>query len=80
LEFISTPWLKRLRALHLEPIKVVFSDQIISPNLGNGFTLICFQRLSKTRRSYPAFTLGRITGTPEVYPFRSSRQVALIFL
>jgi len=45
--FISTPRLNPLRDLHLEPIKVVFSDQIISPNLGNGFTLRCFQRLSK---------------------------------
>ena len=43
---ISTPRLKPLRALHLEPIKVIFSDQPMKPNLEDGFTLRCFQRLS----------------------------------
>jgi len=35
-----------LPRLHLPPIKVVFSDRTKSPNLGMGFSLRCFQRLS----------------------------------
>ena len=44
--FISTPQLNPLRDLHLEPIKVIVSDQPMKPNLGDGFALRCFQRLS----------------------------------
>lgn len=44
---ISTPRLKRLLAVHLEPINVIISygPQTIS-DLGVGFPLRCFQRLS----------------------------------
>ena len=42
-------------------------------NLEAGFPLRCLQRLSLPNDSYPALTLGRITGTPEVRPLRSSR-------
>jgi len=38
-----------LPSLHLGPIKVIVFDQSqMSPNLGMGFALICFQRLSLT--------------------------------
>jgi len=44
---ISTPWLKRLLALHLEPINVIISHESqMIPNLGDGFILRCFQNLS----------------------------------
>lgn len=43
---ISTPQLKSLRILHLEPINVVVSHESTIPNLGVGFVLRCFQRLS----------------------------------
>jgi hypothetical protein len=46
LAVISTPRLKPLRVLHLEPINVVVFDETITPNLGVGFALRCFQRLS----------------------------------
>jgi len=37
---ISTPWLKSLRILHLEPIKVVVFDQPLSTILRSGRYLI----------------------------------------
>ena len=49
---ISKAWLKRLRALHLPPINVVVCHGPLgvlrprSDDLGAGFPLICFQRLS----------------------------------
>ena len=43
---ISTPRLKWLPILHLEPINVVVFNEPITPNLGVGFALRCFQRLS----------------------------------
>jgi len=46
-ESISTPWLKLLRALHLEPINLVVFQGLMIPNLGRGFALRCFQRLSR---------------------------------
>jgi len=44
--FISTPWLNPLRDLHLEPINHVIYVESMIPNLGVGFALRCFQRLS----------------------------------
>ena len=46
----STPRLNVLPHLHLEPIKLVFSEQPKIPNLEDGFALICFQRLSKSTK------------------------------
>ena len=43
---ISTARLKPLRALHLPPIDLVFSQEPMKPDLGKGFALRCFQRLS----------------------------------
>ena len=43
---ISTPRLNPLPDLHLEPIKVVICDLSMISNLGAGFSLRCFQRLS----------------------------------
>src|SRR5512142_2496036 len=43
---ISTARLKPLRALHLQPINLVFSQEPMKPDLGRGFALRCFQRLS----------------------------------
>ncbi len=44
---ISTSRLKRSRAVHLWPINLLVSEgPQMNPNLGDGFTLICFQRLS----------------------------------
>ena len=45
---ISTPWLKPLLVLHLEPINLVVFEVPKKPNLGVGFPLICLQRLSRT--------------------------------
>ena len=45
-EHISTPRLKPLRALHLEPINLVVFQEFIVSNLGRGFVLRCFQHLS----------------------------------
>ena len=44
---ISTPRLKPLRALHLEPINVVVFHDPTIPNLRVSFALRCFQRLSR---------------------------------
>ncbi len=44
---ISTPRLKLLPILYLEPINLVISQDPKKPNLEDGFTLRCFQRLSK---------------------------------
>ncbi len=45
---ISTPRLKRLLALHLEPINVIISyGPQTNSHLEAGFPLRCFQRLSK---------------------------------
>ncbi len=46
-ESISTPRLNALPRLHLEPINVVVFDGLMIPNLGRGFALRCFQRLSR---------------------------------
>ncbi|PIV10436.1 MAG: hypothetical protein COS49_00485 [Candidatus Portnoybacteria bacterium CG03_land_8_20_14_0_80_41_10] len=43
---ISTPQLNALLRLDLEPINVVISHESMIPNLGLGFALRCFQRLS----------------------------------
>ena len=43
---ISTTPLNPLLDLHVWPIKVLFSDQSMKPNLRDSFALICFQRLS----------------------------------
>ena len=44
---ISTARLKTLPSLHLQPINAVFfSDPVRNTNLGAGFALRCFQRLS----------------------------------
>ena len=43
---INTPRLNPLPDLHLEPIKVVICDLSMISNLGAGFSLRCFQRLS----------------------------------
>ncbi len=44
---ISTPRLKPLLALHLEPINVIISHESqMIPYLGDGFILRCFQNLS----------------------------------
>ena len=43
---ISTPWLKPLLVLHLAPINLVVFEVSKKSNLGVGFPLICFQRLS----------------------------------
>ncbi len=49
---VSTGQLRRLLALHIQPINlVVFQGASgpvgpTKPNLGDGFALICFQRLS----------------------------------
>ena len=44
---ISTPWLKPSRVFYRVPINlVVFEGSQMNSNLGNGFTLRCFQRLS----------------------------------
>jgi len=43
---ISTAPLNPLRDLQVQPIKVIISDRPKSPNLGVGFVLRCFQRLS----------------------------------
>src|SRR3989344_6091853 len=52
---ISTPRLKRLLAFHLAPVNVVIShDPQMIHNLGVGFPLICFQRLS-----FPDIATGR---------------------
>ena len=54
---ISTPRLKTLLPFHLVPINVVIShDPITIPNLGVGFPLRCFQRLSN-----PDIATGRCT-------------------
>ena len=54
---ISTPWLKGLLPFHRAPINVVIShDPITIPNLGVGFPLRCFQRLS-----VPDIATGRCT-------------------
>ena len=44
--FISTAWLKALLLLHLQPINPVVYGKSKSSDLGVGFVLICFQRLS----------------------------------
>ena len=44
---ISTPRLNTLLCLHLKPIKLIVYKWPIKSNLGDSFTLICFQRLSK---------------------------------
>ena len=44
---ISTPLLKLLLILHIVPINQVISLDPMKPNLGDSFTLRCFQRLSK---------------------------------
>jgi len=45
---ISTSRLNPLLGLHLKPIyPVVFREPQMKSNLEDGFTLICFQRLSK---------------------------------
>ena len=43
---ISTSRLNALPRLHLKPIKVVICDLSMISNLGAGFSLRCFQRLS----------------------------------
>ena len=43
---ISSARLNTLLRLHLRPIKVIVSHQLTSLNLGVGFVLRCFQRLS----------------------------------
>ena len=43
---ISTAPLNPLLDLHVRPIKVLFSDQSMKPNLRDSFVLICFQHLS----------------------------------
>ena len=44
---ISMAWLKTSRSLHLPPINLLVSEgPMTKVNLGNGFTLRCFQRLS----------------------------------
>src|SRR3989344_2366862 len=54
---ISTPWLKGLLPFHRAPINVVISHESITiPNLGVGFPLRCFQRLS-----FPDIATGRCT-------------------
>ncbi len=56
--FISTPRLKTLLFLHLEPINpVIFRESITMSNLEEGFPLRCFQRLSFSKLSYPAMPL-----------------------
>ena len=42
-------------------------------HLEEGFPLRCFQRLSLPNVATRHFTIGMITGTPEVRPSRSSR-------
>ena len=45
---ISTPRLKSLLTVHLEPINlIIFKVSHTIPNLGASFPLICFQQLSK---------------------------------
>ena len=46
---ISTPRLNALLHLHLEPIKAIVSRHPMKSNLEDGFTLRCFQRLSKPK-------------------------------
>jgi len=46
---ISTPQLNLLPDLHLEPINPVIYRESMKPNLGDGFALRCFQRLSKPK-------------------------------
>ena len=47
IRYISTARLKPLLALYLPPINLVFSEESkTKPNLEDGFTLRCFQRLS----------------------------------
>jgi len=43
---ISTPRLNALLRLHLEPINLVIYKESMISNLGVGFALRCFQRLS----------------------------------
>ena len=47
LRLFSTPRLNALPHLHLEPINVVVFHESMIPNLGVGFPLRCFQRLSR---------------------------------
>ena len=63
-----TPSLSNLSSLSgLTPIK---GWEILS---WGGFPAYMLSAVILSVLSYPAFTLGRITGTPEVRPFRSSR-------
>ena len=43
---ISTPRLHPLLGFHLEPINLMIFEGSLSPHLGVGFALRCFQRLS----------------------------------
>ena len=61
---ISTARLNTLPRLHLQPIKLVVSEwpygtlRSGKSNLGVGFALRCFQRLSWSEHSYPAMPLA----------------------
>ena len=60
---VSTGQLKRLLALHTQPIDlVVFEEPLFTrnrrPSLAEGFTLRCLQRLSRPYVGYPALLLA----------------------
>ena len=55
-ELISTPRLNVLPRLHLEPINLVVFQEFMMPNLGRGFALRCFQRLSRPNIATRHFT------------------------
>src|SRR5262245_43036961 len=60
---VSTSPLRRLLALHVSPIDlVVFQEPMFTrngkPDLAEGFTLRCLQRLSRPYVGYPAMLLA----------------------
>ena len=53
---ISNPQLNVLLRLHLDPINLVVFQGPKMPNLGMGFVLRCFQRLSRPNIATQQFT------------------------